>query len=219
MTLVVYTAITQGYDPLRQPPLSACGDTKFVAFMEAPTALEPWECRTLTRRSREANRDAKKYKILPHEFLPEYEYSLWIDGKVEIIMNTPITELLEFLKDADLAIFAHQSRYCLYQEACECIHRNLDDPAIIYSQVQRYTKEGFPANEGLVDANIILRRHSPAMIDFCRAWWQEITDGSKRDQLSFNYVAWRRGFKYNLFPGDSSNNPFIKRHRHLKSSR
>ena len=42
------------------------------------------------------------------------------------------------------------------------------------------------------------------------SWWEEIKYNSKRDQLSFNYVAWKNGLKYNSIPGDIRNNSFFK---------
>ena len=33
-------------------------------------------------------------------------------------------------------------------------------------------------------------------------WWEEISSGSKRDQISFDYVARKLNIKINNFPGD-----------------
>jgi len=40
------------------------------------------------------------------------------------------------------------------------------------------------------------------MVQLNEAWWREIEAGSVRDQLSFNYCAWRLGFAYRTFPGN-----------------
>ena len=42
-------------------------------------------------------------------------------------------------------------------------------------------------------------------------WWTEIKYGSKRDQLSFNYVAWKNKTKFNYMDGDSRNNQYFTR--------
>lgn len=217
MLLLVYTAITRGYDALRPVPPAAWGEEDFVAFVDEAQSLPPWESRPLERHGLDDVRASRRYKILGSVLFPQYQYSLWLDGKMEWITETPLSNLLELLGDRDLAVFPHDQRTCLYQEACECLHRQLDDPQVIYRQVQRYTREGFPAQQGLVDNAVLLRRHSPAMADFCRLWWQEVSTGSRRDQLSFNYCAWKCGLKYRLLPGFTHANAMLRRHSHHRS--
>ena len=66
--------------------------------------------------------------------------------------------------------------------------------------MQRYASEGFPRGAGLAEACVILRRHTAAVEAFGEAWWHEIRTGSHRDQLSFDYVAWKLGMRYATFP-------------------
>jgi hypothetical protein len=42
-------------------------------------------------------------------------------------------------------------------------------------------------------------------------WWTEIKYNSKRDQLSFNYCAWKNGLKFNYMDGDSRDNEYFYR--------
>ena len=42
-------------------------------------------------------RNARKYKILPHRFLSEYDISIWIDGNIKV--RGDVNELLEYLND------------------------------------------------------------------------------------------------------------------------
>ena len=42
-------------------------------------------------------------------------------------------------------------------------------------------------------------------------WWTEIKYGSKRDQLSFNYSAWKLGIKFNYILGESRDNEYFYR--------
>jgi hypothetical protein len=48
---------------------------------------------------------------------------------------------------------------------------------------------------------VLLRRHTEAIRAFNEAWWDEIQRGSRRDQLSFAYVARRCGLTWRHFPG------------------
>ena len=45
-------------------------------------------------------------------------------------------------------------------------------------------------------------------------WWIEIKYGSRRDQLSFNYVAWKQNLKFNYIDGDIRNNEFFSITKH-----
>ena len=57
---------------------------------------------------------------------------------------------------------------------------------------------------------VILRRHNEEdCIKLMESWWTEIQYNSKRDQLSFNYVAWKNKVKFNYIEGDSRNNEYF----------
>jgi hypothetical protein len=63
----------------------------------------------------------------------------------------------------------------------------------------------------------------PEVINLMERWWYFIKNYSKRDQLSFNFVAWEQGFKFEYLPGDiRRGNPWFfmvsKNDRNLKLS-
>jgi GT2 family glycosyltransferase len=205
--VVVYTAISTGYDSLIDSQ-HTLGSAKFVAFMEDGAKSQIWDIRHFPKHGSDPNRNAKIFKILSHKYFPEYEYSLWIDGNVRLLL--PACDLIgAFLQDADLAAFRHPERNCLYDEAETCRTRGLDDNHTIAAQVNKYRSEGFPAKAGLMECTILLRRHCPAIEKFNEAWWEEICKGSKRDQISFPYVAKKMGLKYVYFPGSLRYNNFL----------
>ena len=88
----------------------------------------------------------------------------------------------------------------------------------MHKQVNRYAEENYPQNNGLATNPILLRKHNdPKVIKTMEDWWTEIKYGSKRDQLSFNYVAWKNNFKFNYLKGDSRKNEyFLQTGRHKK---
>jgi len=202
-SIVVYTAITGGYDALKTQKETATKDVEFIAFVDEPYPDHAtWDFVPAHKEFSDPNRNAKIHKVMPHLYFPDKEYSLWMDGSVNIEFTFDVKRLIElYLKNADLAIFKHPERNCIYVEANTCIQRKLDSADIIINQVKRYTADKYPPNAGLVEATIILRRHTPQIIKFNEAWWEEIKKGSKRDQISFNYVAKKTGLKYNYFPG------------------
>ena len=218
MGLIVYTAITDNYDVLNDPAEEVCAGAEFVAFVENSVVSRRWETRSLAQNDNDPKRRSGFYKILSHRVLPNAEFTLWIDGSIDLIMPFPITNLMDYLRDADLAIFEHSSRCCVYQEACEILRRHLDNPRTVYEQVMRYTRQGYPANMGLGANTVILRRHNKRIKAFNEAWWREIQNGSKRDQLSFNYVANKCGLKYNVFPNSLRRNSLFRPRPHIGSA-
>ena len=87
-----------------------------------------------------------------------------------------------------------------------------DNPHVIKKQLDKYATLGYPAQNGLITGMVILRRHNEQdCIDTMEDWWTEIKYGSKRDQLSFNYVAWKNNLKFNYMEGDSRNNEYFTR--------
>jgi len=218
-SIAVYTAITGEYDRLKEPPRAAEPGVNFVVFVDEPTrsamTSQVWCPRDVHAEFRDPVRNAKIHKILSHVYFPDVEYSLWLDGSVAIRSADSIRKLVEtYLVDCDLVVFRHSKRDCVYQEASVCLQRRLDDPAVIWDQVCRYTKEGHPPNAGLAECTVVLRRHTAAVKAFNEAWWEEVANGSTRDQLSFPCVARRVGLRYGMFPGTISSNPLFGREPH-----
>jgi len=215
----VYTSITGQYDRLRDPPESVCAeDIEFHAFLDKPQASDVWKPHVANTSMSTSRLNAKHHKVLPHLSFPDCDISLWIDGSIEICPDTVLQNLAhQFLREADLAVFAHGKRYCIYQEAIYCLHHQLDDPAAIRNQVFRYTQEGYQANQGLAECTVLLRRHTEHLKQFSELWWQEIRTGSVRDQLSFPYVVRKTGLKVKYFPGTINAGKWFRRREHLLS--
>ncbi len=204
--VVVYTAITNGHDRLLRLNERCVGSARQVAFLDAATrsatpSTGRWEVRDIETHDPDPRRQAKLPKAMPERFFPEARYSLWIDGNVALIHPFDVHRLIdEFLADADLCIARHHARTCLYQEAAVCRARRLDLADVIDRQITRYRREGLPAGYGLNEAAVILRRHTDAVREFDRQWWQEICDGSRRDQLSLDYALWKTALPIAEFP-------------------
>jgi hypothetical protein len=205
--MVVYTAITQGYDTLKTPPVFWRPTARFVAFLEGPPTVNDWEVRPLHRRSFDPCRNAKIYKILAHDFFPQARFSLWIDGSIQIVSKlSPQALISAYLGQHDLAVFKHRRRNCPYKEGAYCTAQGLDSRELIEDQLKKYRQMGYPQDNGLAECTVLLRRHTDAIKRFNEAWYREIQAHSRRDQLSFNFVAHSLGLKYAYFQGNVSNN-------------
>lgn len=185
---VIYTCITRGYDTLKENINLPNFD--FICFTDNTNLYsETWIIKQIPDKLKILSpiKQQRYIKTHPHEFLSEYDISIWTDGSVDVLQDpTPL------INDYCIEIPQHPKRNCLYEEAKECIRQKKDTPGNIHPQIEKYKKEGFPEKFGLPQSNIIIRKHNtPECIKLMEDWWKEIEQGSHRDQLSFSYVSWK----------------------------
>jgi len=203
--IVVYTCITGGYDNIIEPTVVTPG-VDYICFTDDKTLTsKTWEFRPIPENLLGYSKVVQQrgVKMLPHKYLDDYDISVYVDGCVVVREN-----IKEFLKTLDFNSYSvfiseHPARKCIYaeKEACVKIKKITGDAvALAEKQIKRYKNEGFPENFGLVQANIIIRKHND---NYCKIlmeeWWKEFKENAPRDQLSFNYVLWKIGdkkFKY-----------------------
>lgn len=183
--MILYTAITNNYDQLHE------FDTPFrkICFTDQLITSKTWEIKVIDPQPK----IFRQIKIMPNLFLPEHEKSVWIDGHLQ-------PQDLSLFERSGFWLMKHPVRNCIYQEAQECIALRKDNPQTINAQMMRYQTEGYPVNNGLNATGVLIRDNNVANNAFNWMWWNEVKYGSVRDQLSFNYCAWRTGLKFEAFP-------------------
>ena len=75
--------------------------------------------------------------------------------------------------------------------------------------MKRYKNCKVNKNNGLSECSVILRKHNEKVKSFNEIWWEEICQGSKRDQLSFDYSVKKSGVNLKYFPGNLPNNNYF----------
>lgn len=185
METIGYTCITNQYDQLHE------FETPFrkICFTDQLIHSETWEVQLIDTEPK----IFRKVKINPSLFLPAHDKSVWIDG--HLVPND-----LSLFDKSGFWLMEHPVRDCIYQEAQECIMLHKDNPSTILEQVNRYRLEGYPANNGLSATGILIRDNTTENNAFNAFWWNQVRHGSVRDQLSFNYSAWKTGLKFEMFP-------------------
>jgi hypothetical protein len=201
MRIAVYTAIVGHFDSLKTPTKP---DSKidYFAFVEEDLNDPVWQYMPLDRSEELINRRlARKHKILPHKYIPGYDYYVWVDGSFHLHGN-PREPIKRYLKKAHVAARVHPNRrpLCAYAEAKACMKQGKDDEQTIQEQIDRYESEQYPHAHGLVDTAFFLWKSHDNTWKFAEAWWGEIMKGSLRDQISVNYAAWKTGIHLQIFP-------------------
>lgn len=204
MRLAVYTCITNGYDELLPPQVTPPGVDYYCFTDDADVVVAPWTYRDVGALRLGAAEQNRYLKMHPHKYFPHYDASVYVDGNIRIVGDLrALAE--EALRHADIAMYRHPVRNCLYDEAAACVLIGLDWVPKVRRQMRRYEREGYPRRHGLNEANIIVRRHNQSHIaKAMELWWQEYSAGARRDQLALNYVLWKSGVHlHDLGPSDA----------------
>jgi len=221
---VVYTAIFGGKDKLLKPKYIPY-NFDFLCYTDSCLKSNIWKVIREEPTDKDPVRSAKIYKVLPHKYLKDYDYSVWADGNLRV--RGDLNKLVDnYLQDYFFAAFDHaqlpDKRNCIYEEA-EALYgmhrkgKGKADVEVIKRQIDKYRKENYPKDNSLISGMILVRKHNDnKATKLMEDWWSEICEFSRRDQLSFNYVAWKNNFKINYIPGDSRNNEFFRHQLHVK---
>jgi hypothetical protein len=194
MRRAVYTAIAGEYDQLRDHPEVPGVD--WMAFVTHPQQYEHsnWNVRPLFSYGEpDPRRQAKWYKTHSLLEMAEYDRTLWIDGSCEVLSSNIIHILLEV--ELPFALYKHQDRDCIYQEAGFSLgmRKYRDEP--IRAQVQYYLDEyEHPEHWGLWFAGLIVRNRCPLVERIETQWWNEIERWSYQDQISLPVVMRNVGY-------------------------
>lgn len=203
MKRVIYTVIVGGYDRLIEPQPFPGWD--FVCFtdgrntgLRAKVGLSHWDIRPLGDEGMDSFRHSRLPKILPHRYLQDYDYSVYIDGNARLL--TDPVQTLETMGWPKMAVSEHPFRATVLEEIDECILQDKAPRTLLEAQRAAYLANGMPKDLKLLENNFLLRRHNdPDVIRLMDAWWEQMNTHSHRDQLSLPYVAWKQDFPIHTF--------------------
>lgn len=215
--IVCYTCIVGPYDTLKEVEV-VNDNVDYICFTDQPFQSKTWQIRPIPDDLKMLSNVKKQriVKICPHRYLSEYDISVWVDGNI-----TVKGDIEKFVSQYDLeenCFYSriHPIRKCIYEEAQACIKLGKDTHRKVEAQIERYRAEGYPANIGMVETCVLLRKHNDVkciLVD--NAWGSELLLGSHRDQLSFNYVCWKSKF----IPGYLTHEFKIRKNEFFKVSK
>lgn len=188
MKTIVYTCITNGKNSLLD--WQAEDDIQYICFHDGTVenTSKLWDMQSVTYKNDDPRRIARYYKTHPHEVLPKHDISIWIDGS--LYPRVHLQQLVDWIGNYDYACRHHPGRICIYKEAEAIIRMGFDTKENIQKVVDKLEAEGYPSEFGLHETGVLVRQHKQTVIDFDTKWWEEIENGSSRDQMSFDYVRW-----------------------------
>ncbi|XP_040985832.1 probable hexosyltransferase MUCI70 isoform X1 [Juglans microcarpa x Juglans regia] len=213
--VIVASAIFGNYDIIQQPKNiseAAMKNIPFYMFIDEETEAYMKNSSVLDSSKRvglwriiivhnipyaDPRRNGKVPKLLLHRIFPNVRYSVWIDGKLQLIVD-PYQILERFLwrENANFAISRHYKRYDVFVEAEANKAAGKYDNSSIDDQIEFYKSEGLtpyslaklPITSDVPEGCVIIREHIPITDLFTCLWFNEVDRFTPRDQLSFSTV-------------------------------
>ncbi len=213
----VYTCITGGYDQLNEPEV-VNPEWDYICFTDNNSMKsEHWIIVVIDNVEKLTELQlARKVKMEPSEYLKEYDYTIWVDGKMRI--TGPLQNIIiRYGRDSSMLCFSHPRRDTIAQEAAALIYNKKAEAGTLQKQIEKYKEDGYPDDIGLCDTACLVRsNHDPKLNTVMRDWFKEIMTESARDQMSLGYVCWKNNYQYDICDLSIYDNEFLSVRDHLR---
>lgn len=188
MKKVIYTVLTGEYDQLIDIPVKN-SEYDYVCLTDQPEKLESdvWDIKKLKNpEGLSPVRLSRKPKAMPFKYFFGYDIAVYLDGN--LTLKEDVQYLIDKYPDKDIVVAKHPYRDCIYDEEKAVVRLKKDDQENTQPQMNRYHSLKYPKHYGLSHCNFIVWRNTDKTKEFNEKWWDEISQYSHRDQLSFDFV-------------------------------
>jgi len=129
------------------------------------------------------------FKWNPHILFKNYDFSVYIDGNLEIISDSFYKRVLELANsNCKISISKHPLRNNIYQEAKKCIEYGKDDSNKIKNYIE-YINKTYTNDRLLYQNGLIFRKHNDdIIIKLDKLVYSYIIQYTRRDQLILPYI-------------------------------
>ena len=216
----VYTAVFGGYDEVPSPTYKPEG-WNFICFSDVEIVAPGWEVRVVDPGRGSPMLNNRHIKILPYEYLREFDVSLYIDSNILILGDVSLL-YKNWLRGVSFAAWMHPDRSDVYEE-CEAILLNLRHPTMeIIGQYAALKHQEAPKESGLIEASMLWRDLKCEKVKLLmEGWWEQLNEGKGRDQPYLGFLMERRRIRPKIFPsklGTVKANQYFYKLQHKKSA-
>jgi hypothetical protein len=196
--LVIYTCVTGGYDQIK--PLVK-KNSYFDCFYFTDSAISESQAKGWKIFPIEPQGNPKEqnryYKILPHRIpeIADYEYSLYIDGSINIVGELEQWSRTVLESEQAMALYSHSKRSSVPEEIISVAQRNQAPLRELEDFVGRLQVNQWIGCNQLFDCSLLLRNtHNEEIVKVMETWWKFFLEGPKRDQLHFPRACAQNNF-------------------------
>jgi len=184
----VYTCLVGNYDFPRSQPI--CDGWDYICLCDKKFSHDDWKCIEFPQKEDSPSLNSRYPKILPHHFLSDYDYSLYIDANMTILGD--VEQMCNDLNWPEFCVATHPDRTCLYQEIDICRMIGKGNSSHLEKQKDFYQKEAMAKSFGLFENGVIFRSHKNLEIQRMESfWWDQLRTFSHRDQVSLPFAIWK----------------------------
>lgn len=134
-------------------------------------------------------------KAAAHQIFGPDVVSAWVDSNLTRL-NLNREDILSFVKDGPVATPAHSVRRSVAEELLAVEELRLEHPSAVARHRMYLAEQGYPDSHRLSATMMLIRDHrNPAMRAANDLWWNIISGGLRRDQLSFDFALWKAGLR------------------------
>lgn len=224
MKKVIYTCLVGGYDKLLQP-VFIDKSFDYICFSNdiKEEKVGVWRIIPILFDDKDKTRISRYPKLLPHQVLQEYDYSLYLDANIQITGSELYNVINQKIKENVLiAQVPNIFRNCIYRDIEIAYRRRKVDFCEAKKQYKHLKQECFPERYGLLENNVILRMHNnPKVIEISKAWWKEYCTYTHRDQFCLMYIYWKYAYmpSYLFGEGENARNvKFLELRKHFRKN-
>ena len=198
--IAVYTCITGQYDYIKEPLFVPNNCDFFLVTDQKAVKTQKWRVVDIDlideikyMNAKDKNRFVKMH---PELLFYDYDYSIYLDGNIQIVVDP--TVFIQNMNRYGITTYRHTTEKCIYREAKKCILAKKASKSEIEKHVKFLNKEKMPVNYGMAYCGFIVREHRNKICqEIMDEWWKQYSQYSKRDQISFPYILFKKGIAIN----------------------
>jgi hypothetical protein len=171
-------------------------------------------------------------KVMAHQYLPDYDAYIWIDGTVQVIREHFVEDMIKAMissgeqKYNDVFLPSHPDRNNVYAELEYIMSHIKSGNQYLSARYKNepfdeerkfYISEGVAFDAPLYCTRFMARMNTPKINNAFDAWWAKICEYTIFEQAMFTWVE----YKHKLNVIDTRYHAFVKQyleiHKHLKS--
>lgn len=207
----VYTILIGDYEELNEQPIASQSTIPFICLTDRPELRSnSWKIQPIKKIfSSDPIRSQRSLKILPHQYLNEFDASLYIDNSV-ILKQKPEQLFEQNSLETGFCLPEHSFRLSVMDEFLAVSQLGLDDQNRIFEQLNHYALD---CPEILEEkpfwTAILLRDHrNPVVQNMLELWHAHVLRYSRRDQLSVNLAFRQAGLNPRTLSINNLESPF-----------
>jgi hypothetical protein len=188
---ICYTANIGKYDDL--PTIkNRQQNIRYICFTDTPKLFlspGPWELVKIGPYFCDNKLTNGYLKALSHIFFGFNVISLWIDANLRDVDTAEA-----FSHEEVVSVLPHIVRDTVKDEISTVVDSKLENNDAAARHYDFLQSHGFPDNIGLSATMLLVRDHrNPKVRMANEIWWDIISTGVRRDQLSFDFAMWSAG--------------------------